>query len=138
MLSIVTARVARQNEQYNYVAVKGEKYLVLHEDGESASEKIITYLTPYAVEPVQIESVVVQKGTEIIGTISDDMFVYKAMAQEPILNENTGKIKRVTRRFYLQGNSFEDALHRLQNELKYWTIIPEITSISKTNIIEIK
>lgn len=45
MLSIVTARVARQNEHYNYVAAKGEKHLVRHEEGESASD-ILADLQP--------------------------------------------------------------------------------------------
>ncbi|MDN4754435.1 hypothetical protein QYZ87_07830 [Porphyromonadaceae bacterium W3.11] len=40
-ISLVTARVVRENEQYAYKLVgKGEKYLVRHEDGDNAGESI--------------------------------------------------------------------------------------------------
>lgn len=62
-LSLVTAKITRENEQYNYRIVgRGEKYLVKHEDGENAGDKVIEKLTPFAKEPIVIEQVVLQKN----------------------------------------------------------------------------
>jgi len=61
-LSLVTAKVVRENEQYAYKLVgKGEKYLVLHEDGEKPEDVVISELAPFSKEPVSVESVVLQK-----------------------------------------------------------------------------
>lgn len=137
MLSIVTARVARQNEHYNYVATKGEKYLVRHEEGESASNIIVEHLSPYAISPVQIESVVVQKSTDLLAEPQEALPIYKATVQELLLNEKNGKTKRKTHKYYLQAQDFAGALDRVEDELCHLMGNFEIQSITKTPIIEI-
>lgn len=137
MLSVITARVARQNEHYNYVATKGEKYLVCHEEGESASDMIIAYLTPYAISPVQIESIVVQKNTDLLTTPEVDLTIYKATVQEHVLNEKNGKTKRITHKYYLQGEHIGQALEMLEKELSCLFSHFDIVTITKTPIIEI-
>ena len=63
-LSLVTVRVVRQNEQYNYKVVgKGEQYLVKHADDERADEKAIEYLKPFSREPVIVVRTELLKGS---------------------------------------------------------------------------
>lgn len=55
-LSLVTAKVIRENENYSYKLVgKGEKYLVRHEEAGNAGDKVIEEITPFAKEPIVIE-----------------------------------------------------------------------------------
>ena len=55
-LSIVVAKVVRENAQYKYKLVgKGERYLVQHQEGDNPGNAVMKYLTPYAKEPVVIE-----------------------------------------------------------------------------------
>lgn len=46
-LSIVVAKVVRENAQYKYKLVgKGERYLVHHQEGDNSGNAVMKYLTP--------------------------------------------------------------------------------------------
>lgn len=139
MISLVTAKVIRANEQYNYkLKGKGEKYLVNHNEGESASDIIVDYLTPYAVEGsvVSIESVMVQKSTEILDSKDEDCPIYKCSIRLEELLED-GKTRKVQRKIFVQASNPAEAIALVENEMtglyEY-----EVLSVTKTNIIEIK
>ena len=136
-LSLVTAKITRENEQYNYRIVgRGEKYLVKHEDGENAGDKVIEKLTPFAKEPIVIEQVVLQKTTEIIGE-PDEEFIYKAQIQFLEVNENTGKEKKMTRNYFVCANSTRDAFEVLSDYIDGFFSDSSIVSVVRTKIIEI-
>lgn len=139
MISIVTAKVVRKNEQYNYRLVgKGERYLVSHEDGESAGDKVVEYLTPYAEEPVVIEATSLQKSTEvvIVDGVEESDTLYKASVQEILVSEDSGKVKRITRKYFVLARNFAEAHENLEVFLGGMCGTFEIGSITKTNIIE--
>lgn len=140
MISIVTAKIIRKNEQYNYRVVgKGERYLVVHEDGEGAGDVVLQYLAPYAQEPVVIEATALQKSTEIIGLDNPEAEercgIYKASVVFRELLES-GKTKKTTRRYYILAEELSYAHGMLDDFLCSMVQDYEVVSISKTNIIE--
>lgn len=142
-ISLVTARVVRENEQYSYKLIgKREKYLVLHEDGENAGDKAMAYLTPFAKEPVQIEQVILQKNTvEILGgdVENEDKFLYKATVEFIEVNESTGKERKITRTYYVGADDVQIALNHLVdylNECMETSGLAGISSIVRTKVIE--
>lgn len=138
MISIVTAKIIRKNEQYNYRVVgKGERYLVVHEDGEGAGDVVLQYLAPYAQEPVVIEATALQKSTEIIGLDEPEegCGIYKASVVFRELLES-GKTKKTTRRYYILAEELSSAHEKLDEFLCAMVQDYEVVSVSKTNIIE--
>lgn len=136
-LSLVTAKVVRENAQYSYKVVgRGEKYLVQHEEGENAGDKVLEYLAPYAKEPVIIESVALQKSGEIIGDASD-AFVYKAKVEFIEVNGDTGKEKKVTRNHFVCANSTREAFDVVADYLSGFISDNSVSALSRTKIIEI-
>ncbi|MGP1420052.1 MAG: DUF4494 family protein [Tannerella sp.] len=137
-LSLVTARVVRQNEQYGYKVVgKGERYLVLHEENENAGDKVVEFLKPYASEPVRIVQTTLQKkGLELIGDKSAESF-YNATAEYMQLTES-GKERKVVFRFIVQAKTAKDALLHIDEHLSKLMVDSDgITMISKTKIIDV-
>ncbi len=137
-ISLVTVKVVRRNEQYDYKIVgRGEKYLVLHNDGENAGEKTIAYLSPYVVEPIQVEQVILQKNTEVIGD-AGKLAVFKATVEAIVVNHETGKQRKESRCYYVNGDSIKEAFDELVGFISEISLSAEhIRSISRTNIIEV-
>ncbi len=140
MISLVTARVVRQNEQYRYAASKNEKYLVEHGEKESAAALITAFLAPYSTEPVQVLSVVLQNGSEIIGHQEPDegQAIYKVNLIEYVPDEKTGRPKRKSHRYFIAASGLHKAAECMQAQLDSLLGDYEITAITKTGIIEIK
>ena len=133
-LSLVTAKVVRENEMYRYKLVgKGEKYLVAHEDMENPGDKVVVELTPFAKEPVVIEQVVLQKNVEFIE--SDGDVIYKSAVEYIELNENTGK--KVRRNYYLRANSTKEAFDVLSDYISVFVSDNSIVSVVRTKIIDV-
>lgn len=134
-LSLVTAKVVRENEQYRYKLVgKGEKYLVAHDDMENPGDKVVTEITPFAKEPVVIEQVVLQKNVEFIESDGDS--IYKSAVEYVELNENTGKERKVRRNYYLRANSTREAFDILSDFLSGFVSDNSIASLARTKIID--
>lgn len=132
-LSLVTAKVVRENEQYAYKLVgKGEKYLVLHEDGQKAEDRVISELSPFAKEPIVIDSVVVQKKSEIIGDFKCDI-IFKAVVKLAYYDEISGKEKTSSNKLFVFAESAKNAISVILEE------IPEshLVSISETKILDV-
>lgn len=135
-ISLVTARVVRENEQYAYKLVgKGEKYLVRHEDGDNAGEAVVEYLSPYAKEPVCIESIQLQKNIEFINVNDTQDHIYKCTAEYITTNEDTGKETKVRRSYYMYAESIREALNIMDDFLVIGDAA--VTSIALTKIIEV-
>lgn len=137
-LSLVVARVVRQNEEYGYKEVrKRERYLVLHEENENAGDKVVEFLKPYASEPVCVVQTTLQKkGLELIGDKSADSF-FNATAEYMQLTEN-GKERKVVFRFIVQAKTAKDALTKTEEHLSGLMVDSDgITMISKTKIIDV-
>lgn len=135
-ISLVTARAVRQNAQYTYkLKGKGEQYLVIHEDGENAGDKVLEYLTPYVVSPVTIEAIKLQKNVEFVneGDVKDH--IYKCVVEYVTLNDKSGKETRVRKPLYVFGNDVRDALHGVEESFGMEADV--IKSISLTKIIEL-
>ena len=132
-LSLVTAKVVRENEQYAYKLVgKGEKYLVLHDELEKAEDSVMTELTPFSKKPISIDSVVVQKNCEIIGD-SECELIFKASVKFMYFDEISGKEKKSTRKLFVRADSVKDAATVIYSE------IPEahLSSITETKILDV-
>lgn len=139
MISIVTAKVIRANAQYAYkLKGKGEKYLVKHQEKESAADIVVKYLTPYVVEnaPLSIESVVVQKSSEVLNEGEGYERIYKCSLR---LEEEleSGKVHWVQRKVFVSALSIADALKFVEEDMSGTVYDYEILSVQKTNIIEI-
>ena len=140
MISLVTAKDIRANAQHAYkMKGKGEKYLVCHEEGESATDIIVDYLTPYALEgtPIHIESVVVQKNSEILESEHEDCPIYK-LSVRGVEDTDDGRVKKFLRRMFVQAISPDLALELAKNNIRGCVSEYEILSVQKTPIIEIK
>ena len=140
MISLVTAKVIRANAQYAYkLKGQGEKYLVEHNDNESASDKIVEYLTPYAVYgcPVQVESVAVQKKSEILIGNHEDCPIFKCCVRG-METDVDGKSRKFQRRYFAQAIDPIEAIAMVQEAFEDTACEYEILSVAKTNIIEIK
>lgn len=136
-ISVVVAKVVRENEQYKYRLVgKGEKYIVQHHEVDNAGEMVAKYLSPFAKEPVVIESVALQKSTEIIADISNEEGVYKAVVQFAEEDPDTGKIRKYKRNYFVGGDNFAEAYDKLMGEANNWMGLWQVLSLTKTNIIE--
>jgi len=132
-LSLVTAKVVRENDQYAYKLIgKGEKYLVFHEDLEKAEDTVILELTPFSKEPVSIDSVIVQKNSEIIGD-SESEQIFKASVKFMYLDEISGKEKKSSRKLFVRADTIEAAILVISSE------IPEghLASITETKIFDV-
>lgn len=135
-LSLVTAKVIRENENYSYKLVgKGEKYLVRHEEAGNAGDKVIEEITPFAKEPIVIEQVSLQKNTEIIGYENSE-FIFKASVEFIELKDN-GKEYKVKRNYFVLANSIQEALDTLKGFTEISMSDNYITSITRTKIIEV-
>ena len=133
-LSLVTAKVIRENEQYAYKLVsKGEKYLVLHEDGEKAEDRVISELSPFAKEPVVIDSVVVQKSAEVVDAKDGADFVFKIAVKAIYIDEISGKEKKVTRKLFVRAFSIENAISAAKKHEPFGNV----ASISETKILDV-
>lgn len=140
MISLVTANVIRANARYTYkLKGKGEKYLVEHNEDESAADKIVQYLTPYAVTgtTVSIESVVVQKNSEVLTGSHEDCPVYKCTIRGEETTDE-GVIRKYQRKYFIQALNPVEAIGMIQDACDGMTDDYEILSVAKTNIIEIK
>lgn len=132
-ISLVTARVVRRNAQYAYKLVgKGEQYLVRHEDGDNAGDKVLEYLAPYAAEPVTIEAVRLEKNVEFLNAEDVRDQIYKCTIEYVTLNEKMGKETKVRRSRYVYANSCKEAID-VACELEAGCV----TSVSLTKIIEL-
>ena len=139
MISIVTAKVIRANAQYAYkLKGKGEKYLVWHDEGESAADIVVKYLTPYVVEnaPLSIESVVVQKSAEVLNEGQGYERIYKCSLRFEEELES-GKVHWVQRKVFLPASSVTEAVKLVEEDMSGTVYNYEILSVQKTNIIEI-
>lgn len=136
-ISLVTAKVVRENEKYKYKLVgKGEKYLVQHEDGDHPGDRVIEELSPYAVEPVQIEGIASLKKTEIIESEGD--VTYKVVVEFLEVGEVSQKLKKTKYNYFVRSNEFLDDVivqvrKYLSSSVSDWAIV----SCSRTNIIDI-
>lgn len=136
-LSLVTAKVVRENEQYSYKLVgKGEKYLVIHEDGENAGEKVMKELAPYAKEPIVIESVVLKKQHEVV-QIYDGGCVYQVVVECAEENEKTGKVRKFKIYYYVKANTTRDAFESIAEHLVGFVSDIAIVGVQCTKIIDI-
>lgn len=135
-LSTVTARIVRENEQYKYkIKGKGEKYLVIHEEGENAGDIVVEYLSPFAKEPVKIEQTTLLKGRpEIIGE-GDNIF--QAKIEYISVDENKGKERKITNTYFVQAGHIREAFDALAEFISDFVSDACITSVSKTKIIEV-
>ena len=135
-LSIVVAKVVRENAQYKYKLVgKGERYLVQHQEGDNSGNAVMKYLTPYAKEPVVIEGVSLQKHSDIVESFGE--MIYKAVVQHVVEDIDTGRLHKSKRNYFINGDSYSDAYEALLAEANNWVGLSEIISLSKTNIIEV-
>lgn len=133
--SIVVAKVVRQNEQYNYAMVgKGERYLVAHEEGENAGDKVVEYLAPYTKIPVVIEGVALQKSSDVILPNGGET-IYKAMVQFVDLLES-GRTKRTNRKVFVGAKTFREAHSLLEDWFANEVREAEVLSVAKTNLLE--
>ncbi len=136
-LSLVTAKVVRENEQYNYRMVgRGERYLVRHSEDENAGEKLSKYLTQYAKEPVVVEQVILQKNNEVIGELTDDV-VFKATVAFIEVDPDTNKKRKVTRSYFVCADSIREAFDTLSGYLSDFLCGNSIVSIAQTKILEV-
>lgn len=142
-LTIVCARVVRKNEQYAYqLKGKGERYLVVHEENENASDIVKEYLHPFAIQEPSIESITLQKGVSFIGNEEDEGDVWKALiryTEEKLLDSGDTKEIKVSERFFLKAINFRDAYHTLVNYLETSTMHPtdSVVSINRLNVIDV-
>lgn len=135
-LSLVTAKIVRENAQYAYKLVgKGEKYLVRHQDGDNAGAKVMEYLAPYAKEPVVIEAVALQKNIEFLNPDNTKDNIYKCVIEYHLLNEDTGKETKVRKGCYVYATSPKEVIDII-DEHTYFAD-SAVTSISLTKIIEL-
>lgn len=135
-ISLVTAKVVRENEQYAYKLVgKGEKYLVRHQDGDNAGDKVLAYLSPYAKEPVCIEAVALQKNIEFVNPEEPADHIYKCAVEYSTLNEETGKEQTVRKSYYVYADTVRGVMTTLEDVMRFNDVA--ITSISRTKIIEL-
>lgn len=140
MISLVTAKVIRANAQYAYkLKGKGEKYLVEHNEDESAADKIVRNLTPYTITgtTVSIESVVVQKSSEVLDSNYEDCPVYKCTIRGEETTDE-GRIRKYQRKYFIQALDPVEAIEMIHAARHGTTDDYEILSVAKTNIIEIK
>ena len=134
-LSLVTVKVVRENENYKYRLVgKGEKYLVRHDAENNAGDIVVKELTPFAKETIVVEQVLLQKNAEIIESCGE--FIYKA-AIKYIEIDDTGKERKITRRYYVQSDSARDAFDAVAEFLSGSLNDACIMSVTQTNIIEL-
>lgn len=133
-LSLVTAKVVRENEQYAYKLVgKGEKYLVLHEDGEKAEDRVISELSPFAKEPVVIDSVVVQKNAEVLEAGDGADSIFRVAVKSMYIDEVSGKEKKATRKLFVRASTIENAI----SAAKKHELFGSVASISETKILDV-
>ncbi len=135
-LSLVTARVVRQNEQYNYKVVgKGEQYLVRHADNERADEKAIEFLKPFSREPVIVVRTELLKGSvELLEHEETDRF-YKCITEYMELLE-TGKEKKVTGQYFVQASNISDVMSKLLKAYMHLDAV-DVKSIARSKIIDV-
>lgn len=135
-ISLVTARIVRQNAQYAYeLKGKGEQYLVRHEEGENAGEKVVEYLTPYAAQPVVVEAVALQKGVEFINADNQKDGIYRCVVEYVETDMDTNKEKKVRRVLYVYANSIRQTLHAVDED--FGMEMMSVASVSRTKIIEL-
>ena len=136
-ISVVTAKVVRENEQYAYKLVgKGGKYIVMHEDGENAGEKVVEKLSPFAKELVEIQQVSLMKSMEVVGDTEAES-VYKAHIEYSEMNEVTGGTKKQTLRYFVCADNIKEAYSLLADFIHEFVDESAIQSIIRTNIIEV-
>ena len=135
-LSLVTARVVRQNEQYNYKVVgKGEQYLVKHADDERADEKAIEFLKPFSREPVIVVRTELLKGSvELLEHEEADRF-YKCITEYMELLE-TGKEKKVTGQYFVQASNISEVMSQLLKAYMHLDAV-DVKSIARSKIIDV-
>lgn len=117
-ISLVTARVVRSNEQYGFkLKGKGEQYLVRHQEGENSGDKVVEYLQPFAIEPIIIEAVRLEKGVDFLNQEEKRARIYKCTVEYIVLNESTGRESKVRKGKYLYADDCQDALNCVENSL---------------------
>ena len=137
MLSLITAYVVRENEQYRYKLVgKGEKYLVQHNESEDAAMKVIEFLTPYAKEPVKIKQVTLLKESVELIHYGDADFVFSVRIEFVLIEEN-GKERKKSRTIYVTNDSINEALDTTKEWMSGFLSDSAITSIVRTKIIDV-
>ncbi|MDR0872531.1 MAG: DUF4494 family protein [Prevotellaceae bacterium] len=136
-LSLVTARIVRENEQYKYKIVgKGEKYLVRHDENEDAGVKTLEYLTPFAKEPVKIEQITLLKPSVELVDNGDADFTFKVGIQFIQVDDNQKERKR-SQTLYVRADDLQEAFDMSSVYLNDWLCDKAITSISRTGIIDV-
>ena len=135
-LTLVTARVVRKNERYAYKLVgKGERYLVKHEEGENAGDKVIQELTYDAEEPViVVQTQLLKNNVEFIEDEKADHF-FNARVEYTELADDGKREKKVKDRYIVQANTAKEAF----NTLSAVTNVDDdcITTVAITNIIDV-
>lgn len=137
MISLVTAKVMRSDEARNSNVAKSERYLVEHTPEESAGVVVADWLG-CSNAMVEIESVVRQKNTTLRYQNPEPTAIYKVTLHEYQLTEK-GKVKKVPRRVYVEGEDLECGLNTtIKEEGLHESQDPstEVVSICKTNIVE--
>lgn len=137
-LSTVTARIVRENEQYKYkIKGKGEKYLVIHEEGKNAGDIVAEYLSPFAKEPVKIEQTALFKGRPEIINKNENGMIFQAKVEYISVDENKGKERKITNTYFVQASHIREAFEALAEFISDFVSDACITSVSKTKIIEV-
>ena len=136
-ISLVTARVVRRNEQYGYkLKGKGEQYLVRHQEGENPGDKVVEYLQPFAIEPIIIEAVRLEKGVDFLNQEEERERNYKCTVAYIVLNESTGKESKVRKGMYLYADDCQEALNCVEKSFGL-AESAGVVSIAQTKIIEL-
>lgn len=137
-LSTVTARIVRESEQCKYklkLKGKGEKYLVLHDEGENAGDIVMAYLSPFAKEPVKIQQTTLLKGrTEIIGKGET---IFQAKIEFVTIDENKGKERKVSETYFVKSDGIREAFEELAEFVSGFISDAAITSVVRTKIVEV-
>lgn len=141
-LSMVSAKVLRQNENYKYrLAGKGERYLVYHNEDDSPIEIVKNYLRPYVIEEPSIDSVALQRGVSYVEDSMGD-YVWRAQLRytSRILLENgTEKERKVSAKYLVCADDMSQAFESIVAYLESNTEHPSssLVSISRVNVIEV-
>lgn len=141
-LSMVGAKVLRQNENYKYrLAGKGERYLVYHDEIDNPAEVVKNYLRPYVIEEPSIDSVAIQRGVSMIEA-STGAYVWRANIRytcQEVLENGAEKERKVSAKFFVCADDMSSAFEAIVGYLEYETEHPatSIVSISRVNVIEV-
>lgn len=111
-----------------------EAYLVDAMSCTEAEARAVEELSP-CYDDLEVSSVQEKKNVDVIGKEEHELFFFAKVAFISI-DERSGKEKKTVSTWYVRGNNFKDAYEAVNSEIAAGMADIEISSLSKTNIVE--